>query len=78
MPKSKQGEAYTVYMHTTPNGKRYIGITAQTVERRWQNGYGYAYGGNDYFFNLPYAQISAVCKGKRKSTYGRYFRYKEE
>lgn len=51
MPKSKQGEAYTVYMHTTPNGKRYIGITAQTVERRWQNGYGYAYGGNDYFFN---------------------------
>lgn len=51
MPKTKQGEAYTVYMHTTPSGKRYIGITAQTVEKRWQNGYGYAYGENDYFFN---------------------------
>jgi group I intron endonuclease len=38
-------------MHTTPSGKRYIGITAQTVEKRWQNGLGYAYGENDYFFN---------------------------
>lgn len=51
MPISKQGSSYTVYMHTTPSGKRYIGITAQTVEKRWQNGYGYAYGENDYFFN---------------------------
>ena len=45
MPISKQGDAYIVYMHTTPSGKRYIGITAQTVERRWQNGFGYAYRG---------------------------------
>lgn len=51
MPTSKQGDVYTVYMHTTPSGKRYIGITAQTVEKRWQNGFGYAYGENDYFFN---------------------------
>lgn len=51
MPISKQGDAYIVYMHTTPSGKRYIGITAQTVEKRWQNGFGYAYGENDYFFN---------------------------
>lgn len=51
MPASKQGDAYIVYMHTTPSGKRYIGITAQTVEKRWQKGFGYAYGENDYFFN---------------------------
>ena len=32
---------YTVYMHTTPNGKRYIGITCKRPENRWQNGDGY-------------------------------------
>ena len=29
---------YTVYKHTAPNGKVYIGITSQSVNRRWQNG----------------------------------------
>lgn len=29
---------YTVYKHTTPSGKVYIGITGQKPERRWQNG----------------------------------------
>ena len=32
---------YTVYMHTFPNGKRYIGITAQSVKNRWHRGLGY-------------------------------------
>lgn len=33
---------YTVYKHTAPNGKVYIGITQQTVEKRWKaNGLGY-------------------------------------
>ena len=32
---------YTVYMHVSPSGKRYIGITGQSVERRWGNGTGY-------------------------------------
>ena len=33
---------YTVYKHTNKvNGKVYIGITNQAVERRWQNGAGY-------------------------------------
>lgn len=32
---------YTVYMHIFPNGKKYIGITCQKPEKRWQNGYGY-------------------------------------
>lgn len=42
---------YTVYMHICPNGKKYIGITGQKPEKRWQNGKGYAYGSNDYFYN---------------------------
>jgi len=33
---------YTVYQHTFPNGKKYIGITSQLVEMRWRkNGEGY-------------------------------------
>lgn len=33
---------YIVYMHTSPNNKRYIGITSQEPERRWRkNGEGY-------------------------------------
>ena len=33
---------YTVYMHTSPSGKVYIGITSRSVEQRWGcNGYGY-------------------------------------
>lgn len=31
---------YFLYMHTTPSGKRYIGITSNIV-RRWHNGKGY-------------------------------------
>lgn len=33
--------SYTVYMHTFPNGKRYVGITCQDVSRRWRDGKGY-------------------------------------
>lgn len=32
---------YCVYMHTSPSGKRYIGITCQQVKKRWSNGKGY-------------------------------------
>lgn len=34
---------YTVYVHINRvNGKRYVGITSTSVERRWKNGYGYS------------------------------------
>ena len=32
---------YTVYKHTVPNGKVYIGITSVDVNKRWLNGRGY-------------------------------------
>lgn len=34
-------ESYTVYKHTSPSGKVYIGITKLGVERRWQGGRNY-------------------------------------
>lgn len=32
---------YSVYCHTSPDGKRYIGITSKVPEERWLNGRGY-------------------------------------
>lgn len=39
---------YSVYKHTTPNGKCYIGITYRKPESRWQNGAAYK---RSYFGN---------------------------
>lgn len=36
-----QDNNYKVYIHTFPNGKRYIGITKQSLQRRFMNGKGY-------------------------------------
>lgn len=33
--------SYYVYIHTCPNGKRYIGTTIQNPTHRWNNGRGY-------------------------------------
>lgn len=38
---------WTVYKHTSPDGKVYIGITGRKPEARWNGGWGYV--GNDYF-----------------------------
>lgn len=40
---------YTVYKHTAPNGKVYIGITGQKPEHRWNNGNGYEQ--NKHFYS---------------------------
>ena len=37
-------DTYKVYVHLFPNGKRYVGITCQDVNRRWRKGR--AYGSN--------------------------------
>lgn len=39
--------SFFVYTHTCPNGKRYVGITTQTPNKRWKNGYGYHH--NEHF-----------------------------
>jgi len=39
---------YTVYIHKSPSGKVYIGITKQNIKRRWR--YGLGYKENKYFF----------------------------
>lgn len=41
-------ENYFVYMHISPSGKKYIGIT-QDYLKRWRNGLGYYR--NEYFYN---------------------------
>lgn len=40
---------YSVYKHTCPNGKVYIGITSLSPEDRWNKGRGYS--NNYHFFN---------------------------
>ena len=40
---------YSVYKHTTPNNKVYIGITGRSIERRWQGGKNYK--SSTYFYN---------------------------
>lgn len=39
----------TVYKHTTPSGKVYVGITSKQPEKRWLNGRGYQR--NEHFWN---------------------------
>lgn len=46
--------SYTIYKHTFPNNKVYIGITSQTIHRRWQNGLGYRNQGIVYRAILKY------------------------
>lgn len=39
---------FTVYMHKSPNNKKYVGITSTTLDQRWQNGLGYRYNQSFY------------------------------
>lgn len=38
---TKPNREYIVYMHTFPNGKRYVGITSKPATERWKHGFGY-------------------------------------
>lgn len=46
--KAMSSKSWTVYMHISPRGKKYIGITSQKLHRRWHGGYGYKQ--NTHFF----------------------------
>ena len=43
-----ESKKYCVYMHTTPSGKVYIGLTCKKPHRRWANGCGYR--NQQYFY----------------------------
>lgn len=47
--KIEKDKNFKVYMHTSPNNKRYIGITCQRPIKRW-GGNGCGYVGNEYFW----------------------------
>lgn len=47
--EKKASNGFSVYKHVSPNGKIYIGITSQPVNRRWRNGEGYRQ--NEHFSN---------------------------
>lgn len=48
--ETNKNRCYTVYMHTSPSGKRYIGITSKNPpEKRWLNGRGYKQ--NPHFYS---------------------------
>lgn len=36
-----ENKKWTIYKHTSPSGKSYIGLTFRKPEKRWQNGCGY-------------------------------------
>lgn len=40
---------FLVYVHTSPNGKKYVGITSKSCEERWRGGSGYR--DNLHFYN---------------------------
>lgn len=46
-----KNNTYTVYIHTDPNNKKYVGMTKKTPEERWMGGKGYAYNNNQTFYN---------------------------
>ena len=61
-------DIYTVYCHTSPNGKRYVGISNNPI-KRWNNGNGYIknyrfypdiekYGWNNIKHEILYSNIS--------------------
>lgn len=40
---------YSVYVHTSPSGKYYVGMTGRDVKLRWNRGTGYC--GQRYFYH---------------------------
>ena len=49
MAHKDNNRKYCVYVHTTPSGKRYVGLTSFSPEKRWRNGGNYR--SSKYFYN---------------------------
>lgn len=43
MGGTPKGNVYSVYVHTTPDGKKYVGMTGTALESRWKKGRNYAF-----------------------------------
>lgn len=43
---------YSVYKHTSPEGKIYIGCTSRRPTRRWDNGNGYKHGHGEFYNDI--------------------------
>lgn len=52
---------WCVYMHTSPSGKKYIGITSQNPHKRWDNGNGYLRKKDGVKYDQP-AMANAIIK----------------
>lgn len=58
---------YTVYKHTSPSGKVYIGITRDKLQHRWKGGHGYV--NNQHFaraiqkYGWPAFQHEVIAEG---------------
>ena len=48
---SKSVRSWSVYIHTAPNGKVYVGITSRPPKKRWLYGHGYA-DNKDFFADI--------------------------
>ena len=48
----KDKQNYSVYKHTSPEGKSYIGCTSQRPTRRWDNGNGYKYNHKEFYHDI--------------------------
>lgn len=73
---------YVVYVHTFPNGKRYVGLTTQEINSRWRNGDGYKdqfvykpikkYGWDNIQHTVYYVDSESEMKYLEKYLFGYY------
>lgn len=51
MTDYRENNKWTVYIHTSPSGKYYVGITSRKPSERWRNGHGYRYKYKTHFYS---------------------------
>ena len=64
------GKSYSVYIHTFPDGKKYVGCTSRKPEIRWGNGHGYVMHPDMFSAILKFGwdniEHQVVCEGLTK------------